>query len=85
MKTLIITFSQTGYTRKTAEHIRQGILSVTDHCDLADLAGVKTGSLANYDLVGLGCPVFYYQEPFHLRDFVDEFTCTNSGSGHSRE
>ena len=35
MKTLIITFSQTGYTRKTAEYIRDGIASVTDDaCDL---------------------------------------------------
>jgi flavodoxin/ferredoxin len=72
LKTLIITFSQTGYTRKTAEHIQEGILAVTDHCDLADLADVESGLLANYDLVGIGCPVFYYQEPFHVRDFVDQ-------------
>lgn len=71
MKTLIITFSQTGYTRKAAEYIRDGIVSVTGQCDLADLADVEPNAFAGYDLVGLGCPVFYYQEPFHVRDFVD--------------
>ena len=71
MKTLIITFSQTGYTRKTAEHIREGIVSVTGPCDLADLADVQPSAFADYDLVGIGCPVFYYQEPFHVRDFVE--------------
>lgn len=71
MRTLIITFSQTGYTRRTGEHIRDGIISVTGQCDLADLAEVDHAMLADYDLLGLGCPVFYYQEPFHVRDFVD--------------
>jgi len=71
MRTLIITFSQTGYTRKTAEYIRNGILSVKGPCDLVDLGDMEPHLLANYDLVGLGCPIFYYQEPFHVRDFVD--------------
>jgi len=71
MKCLIITFSQTGYTRKTAERIREGILASDGECDLVDLAGVNPESLEDYDLVGLGCPVYFYQEPFHVRDFID--------------
>lgn len=71
MKTLIIYFSQTGYTRQAAELIRDGIVEVTGQCKLTTMADVDTNKLVDYDLVGLGCPVFYYQEPFNVRDFID--------------
>jgi flavodoxin/ferredoxin len=71
VKTLIICFSQTGNTQKIADCIRDGILEVTGQCDLVNLSDVNTNSLAEYDLVGLGCPVFYYQEPFNVRDFIE--------------
>lgn len=71
MKTLIIYFSQTGYTKKAAELIRDGIVAAGGECELTALEKVKVKSLSRYDLVGLGCPVFYYQEPFHVRDFID--------------
>lgn len=72
MKTLIIVFSQSGQTRKTAECIRDGLVSMQGECDLVELADVETSVLADYDLVGLGCPVYYYQEPFHVRDFLED-------------
>jgi Fe-S-cluster-containing hydrogenase component 2 len=31
---------------------------------------VDPASLEKYDLVGLGCPVFYYQEPLNVRNFI---------------
>jgi flavodoxin/NAD-dependent dihydropyrimidine dehydrogenase PreA subunit len=70
MKTLIILFSQTGNTRRVAEAIRTGILSEANACDLVELRDVDPESLIAYDLVGLGCPVFYYQEPLNVRDFI---------------
>lgn len=70
MKTLIIFFSQTGNTFKIAQCIQQGVTEVTDHCDLRPLNEVDVTSPADYDLVGIGCPVFYYREPFHVRDFL---------------
>ena len=71
MKTLVIYFSQTGNTKKAAERIRDGISGVTGQCDLLSLEEVDAASLAGYDLVGLGCPTFYYQEPFNVRDFIE--------------
>ena len=71
MKTLIIYFSQTGFTRKAAEQIRDGIVEATGRCDLKPLSEVDVKSLADYDLVGLGCPVFYYKEPFNVRSFME--------------
>jgi flavodoxin/ferredoxin len=70
MKTSVIYFSQTGFTRKVAEKIRDGIVEVAGSCDLTGIADVKQESLADYDLVGLGTPVFYYQAPFNVRDFM---------------
>ena len=28
-------------------------------------------SLSGYDLIGIGAPVFYYKEPFHVTDFLE--------------
>jgi flavodoxin/ferredoxin len=70
MKILIICFSQTGNTLRMAECIREGIMEVTGQCDLKALSEVDADSLAGYDLIGLGTPVFYFQEPFNVRDFL---------------
>ncbi len=48
-----------------------GIVKVTGQCDMVNQADVDPGSLTDYDLVGLGCPVFYFQEPFNIRDFIE--------------
>ena len=72
MKTLVIYFSQTGNTKIMAEKIRDGIGGVTGQCDIASLEEVDANSLAGYDLVGLGCPTFYYQEPFNVRGFMED-------------
>ena len=71
MKTLILSFSMSGYTRKVAERIRDGVVERTGQCDLVDLGDAEPESVAEYDLVGLGCPVYYYKEPFNVSDFID--------------
>jgi flavodoxin/ferredoxin len=72
MKMLIIFFSQTQYTRKVAERMRAGAIANGADCELVSIADVDTATLHQYDLVGLGTPVFYYQEPANVRQFVDE-------------
>lgn len=71
MKTLIICFSMSGYTQKVAEHIARGIRERSGHCDVRSLVEADTRTLGQYDLVGLGCPVYYYKEPFNVTDFMD--------------
>ncbi len=70
-KTLIIYFSQTGNTRRIATCIRDGIIDVTGQCDILNLKDADAKLLSDYDLVGIGCPVFYYKEPFNVRDFIE--------------
>jgi len=70
MKMLILFFSQTQYTRKVAERMRVGALESGADCELASIRDVDTATLKEYDLVGLGTPVFYYQEPANVRQFI---------------
>ncbi len=72
MKTLIIVFSQTGYTQKVAECFRDGAIEMGTECELAAIADVDPSTLHEYDLLGLGCPVFYGQEPLNVRSFIEE-------------
>lgn len=71
MKTLIIYFSQTQNTRKVGEKVRDGIESVTGQCDFVPLKDIQTADLAEYQLIGIGCPVHYYKEPFNVSDFLE--------------
>jgi flavodoxin/ferredoxin len=71
VKVLIICFSQTGNTRKVAVEIVTGLEEAGDHCEIVDLKNIDPGSFSRYDLIGLGCPVFYYREPFHVSDFIE--------------
>ncbi|OGW48130.1 MAG: 4Fe-4S ferredoxin [Nitrospirae bacterium RBG_13_41_22] len=71
MKSLIIYFSQTGNTRSMAKCIHDGIMKVTSQCDIKALNEVDIRNLSDYDLVGIGSPVFYLKEPFNVRDFIE--------------
>lgn len=71
VKALVIYFSQTGNTRKIAECIHDGIIDVIGQCDITTMNDVDVKFLPDYDLVGIGCPVFYLQEPFNVRYFID--------------
>lgn len=71
MKTLIIHFSQTGNTRKIAECIYDGIIETKSECDMIALNDVKPTLLSDYELIGIGSPVFYYKEPFNVQNFIE--------------
>jgi ferredoxin len=58
MKSIVIYFSQTGNTEKVARAIHAGITQVSGQCDLQEIADVNPLRLKDYDLIGLGSPVF---------------------------
>jgi flavodoxin len=58
MKSIVIHFSQTGNTEKVARAIHAGITQVTGQCDLQEIRDTNPLRLRDYDLIGLGSPVF---------------------------
>ena len=58
LKSIIIYFSQTGNTQKIAQAIQAGIAQTTGQCDLAKIREANPLELKDYDLIGIGSPVF---------------------------
>ncbi len=70
LKSVIVYFSQTGNTEKVARAIATGIKSTNNSCTLTTLKEVILKKLRDYDLIGIGTPVFYFQEPCNVRNFI---------------
>ena len=70
MKTLIIYFSQTGGTEKIAKAICEGMRETGNECELVQIKEASTKNLTSYDLIGIGCPTFYYREPLNVQEFI---------------
>ena len=71
MKSIVIYYSQTGSTRKIAQAIQKGIRESAGQCDIARLQDVNSENLAEYDLIGLGSPVWHRREPAHVMNFIE--------------
>ena len=71
MKALLVVFSQTGNTLKLAKRIQDGITAEWGSCELLSLHEAQGMAFEGYDLVGLGCPAFFYKEPFNVADFIE--------------
>ena len=70
MKSIVVYFSQTGNTRKVAGAIQEAIRAATGQCDIVKLKEADVKALADYDLIGLGCPTFAYEEPENVKRFI---------------
>jgi len=70
MKTAIIYFSQTGNTEKVARAIARGLDEAGSFTQLTRLEEVSKVDLGQFDLISLGTPVFYYKEPFNVKDYI---------------
>jgi flavodoxin/ferredoxin len=70
LQTAIIYFSQTGNTEKVARAIAQGLAEVGPSPQLIRLEEARKVDLSQFDLIGVGTPVFYYKEPFNVKDFL---------------
>ena len=94
MKSLVIFYSQTGGTKKIAQAIARGIESVTGQCDLRRIKDVAPEDWPDYDLVGVGSPVWGACPTtnilYHINDLPENvkgthafFFCTH-GTGPGR-
>ncbi len=58
MKSLVIYYSQYGGTKKIAEAICRGILEKSGQCDLRHIRDASPEDWLQYDLIGIGCPIW---------------------------
>ncbi|MHA1268248.1 MAG: EFR1 family ferrodoxin [Candidatus Helarchaeota archaeon] len=82
MKSVIFYFSQvvTGNTKKIAESIAEGLRTNNNTCDLIrlhklknDLQMIKKFNFGDYDLIGIGVPVYYFHPPYSVYLTLKEF------------
>jgi len=70
LRTAIVYFSQTGNTEKVAKAIARGLAEVGSSPQLIRLEEASKIDLSQFDLIGVGTPVFFYKEPFNVKDFL---------------
>lgn len=68
MNVLVIYFSQSGNTRKIARSIAEGAREVADRVDVRSIKRVTYDMLSEYDLIGLGSPI-WKADPPNIRRF----------------
>ena len=71
MKCVIVYFSQTGNTEKIAKAVQSGVKEAAGNCDLLKIKDANPKRLYEYDLIGLGSPVFH-EEPLNVADFIEK-------------
>lgn len=72
MKSIIVYYSQTGNTKTIADAIHSGMRRRAQNCDIGHIREVKTGDFQNYDLIGLGSPVWHFQEPIIVKKYIED-------------
>jgi flavodoxin/Pyruvate/2-oxoacid:ferredoxin oxidoreductase delta subunit len=71
MKCIIIYYSQTGNTEKIAKAIQIGVKRAAGNCDILPIKEASPRRLEEYDLIGIGAPVFGI-EPLNVEMFVKD-------------
>ena len=69
-KAAVLWYSQTGNTRKCGEVLSKTLENkgiTVDHGDLRDFDNTRIGDV---DLMVIGSPVFYYDTPGYVKDFI---------------
>ncbi|MHA1147842.1 MAG: EFR1 family ferrodoxin [Promethearchaeota archaeon] len=82
IKSVIFYFSQivTGNTKRIAENIAEGLRYDKNICDLValkkyrdDIELIKGFQFHEYELIGLGVPVYYFHPPYHILFELEHF------------
>jgi flavodoxin/formate hydrogenlyase subunit 6/NADH:ubiquinone oxidoreductase subunit I len=74
LKGIIIYYSQTGNKRKIAEAIYSGASTVLEQIDLVHISKADYKSLNDYDVIGLGMPVWCEREPVNVGRFIEKMS-----------
>ena len=69
-KVLIAYFSQGGTTAKIAKQIAQGIKDNNYDVNLYNIQDGKPPDITQYDILGIGFPVYIFRPPFNVMDYI---------------
>jgi len=70
-KALIVYFSQSGANARVADAIATGIRGAGYEIDLWNLRNGRPPDVRNYQLFGIGSPVYYYRLPVNVSHYVE--------------
>lgn len=76
-KVLIIYFSQNGSTEKIAKEIAVGLKKRNCDTTLINLLKNELKDISNYDIIGVGFPVYFFRPPSILMDFLKKLPLLN--------
>ena len=71
MKSIVIYYSQSGNTRKVARAIHKGMEQKAEPCDISQIKDLDPSDVNQYDLIGLGSPVWNGGFTPNMRIFVE--------------
>jgi flavodoxin/Pyruvate/2-oxoacid:ferredoxin oxidoreductase delta subunit len=66
----MVYFSQGGTTRKIAEKISDGLNQGQYQTDLHNLVDGPPPDIKDYDMIGIGSPVYIFRPPFNMLDYI---------------
>jgi len=69
-KILIAEFSQTGSTLKVGDEIAMGLKTSGYDVDFHLINGKSLPDLTDFEIIGIGTPVYAFRPPYHVMDFV---------------
>lgn len=72
-KGLIAYFSQGGTTEKIATEISKGLSDKGYVTDLYKITDESPPDVKQYDLIGIGSPVYIFRPPFNVLDYINDF------------
>jgi flavodoxin/Pyruvate/2-oxoacid:ferredoxin oxidoreductase delta subunit len=77
-KALIAYFSQGGTTLKVSNSIAEGLRRQGFHVDLYNIQDNQPPDIRNYDLFGIGAPVYSCEIPFNVQDYLHSLPQLNN-------
>jgi ferredoxin/flavodoxin len=69
-RALVLWYSQTGHTRRCGEVLAKRLAQNGLIVEFSDIRDFQKENIINFDLLVLGSPVFYYDTPDYVKEFI---------------
>jgi ferredoxin len=79
LKSIVIYYSQSGNTKVIAQAIQKGVIRRNKQCDIARLKEIRPDELEDYDLIGIGSPIWSSQPTPNVQAYIQSFPPSMKG------